>query len=146
MEKDTMAAIKKVALAILTLLIIAYVISVALKANFTQIKTEAATLMTVSDSIPTTGYFIRDESLITYNGDGVISYTLDDGDKISVGEPVASVYKNSEEANDKRMIEKLEQQIADLQQLEDTDETVMQAPDGIDKNIRANLSKARIST
>ena len=146
MEKDTMAAIKKVAFAIVTLLIIAYVISVALKANFTQIKTEAATLMTVSDSIPTTGYFIRDESLITYNGDGVISYTLDDGDKISVGEPVASVYKNSEEANDKRMIEKLEQQIADLQQLEDTDETVMQAPDVIDKNISANLSKARIST
>lgn len=146
MEKDTTAVIKKIALAIVTLLIIAYVISVALKANFTQIKTEAATPMKVSDSIPATGYFIRDESLITYDGNGVISYTLNDGDKISVGESVASVYKSSEEANDKRTIEKLEQQIANLKQLEDTDETVMQAPDVIDKNISVSLSKSRIST
>ena len=145
MEKDSTAMIRKVALAIVTILIIAYVISVAVKANFTQIKTESATLMTVSDSIPATGYFIRDESYITYDGNGVISYTLNDGDKISVDEPVANIYKNTEEATDKRNIEKLEQQIANLQQLEDTDETVMQPPDVIDKNISANLSRARIS-
>lgn len=145
MEKDSIAMIRKVALAIVTILIIAYVISVAVKANFTQIKTESATLMTVSDSIPATGYFIRDESYITYDGNGVISYTLNDGDKISVDEPVANIYKNTEEATDKRNIEKLEQQIANLQQLEDTDETVMQPPDVIDKNISANLSRARIS-
>lgn len=145
MEKDSVTMVKKIALAIVTMLIIAYVISVAVKANFTQIKTESAALMTVSDSIPATGYFIRDESLIKYDGSGVISYTVEDGDKISVGEPVAKVFKDSEAASDKRTIDKLEQQAANLEQLEETDKTVMQAPDVIDKNISTNLSGAKIN-
>ncbi len=145
MEKDSTTTVKRVALAVLTLIIIAYVISVAVKANFTQIKTEAANIMTVSDAIPTTGYFIRDEHIITYDGNGVISYVLNDGDKISVGEAVANVYDDAEAASDKRTIEKLEKQISNLKLLQDTEETVMLAPDAIDKNISTSLSKARLN-
>ncbi len=145
MERNNAVIVKKAVLALLTILIVAYIISVGLKANFTQVKTEAANIMTVSDSIPATGYFIRDEQIISYDGEGVISYTVNDGNKVSVGEAVANVYTNAEAASDKRNIDKLEQQIANLQQLESTSNMITLTPDSIDKNISSSLSKAKLS-
>ncbi len=145
MEKDSTTVIKRIIVAVITILIVAYIISVGLKANFTQVKTETANIMTVSDSIPTTGYFIRDEQIITYDGDGVISYLLNDGDKISKDESVANVYTDVQAANDKKTIDKLEQQISDLEQLDNAVNNIMPAPDDLDKNISSSLSKAKLS-
>ena len=145
MEKDSTTVIKRIIVAVITILIVAYIISVGLKANFTQVKTETANIMTVSDSIPTTGYFIRDEQMITYDGDGVISYLLNDGDKISKDESVANVYTDVQAANDKKTIDKLEQQINALEQLNNAVNNIMPAPDDLDKNISSSLSKAKLS-
>ncbi len=145
MEKDSATIIKRIVVAIISILIIAYVVSVGLKANFTQIKTETANIMTVSDSIPTKGYFIRDEKIITYDGSGVISYLLNDGEKISKDEAVADVYSDTQAANDKKLIDKLQQQISDLEQLDNSVNSILMAPDDLDKNISSNLSKAKVS-
>lgn len=145
MERDSSVLIRKIIVALLTILIIFYIVSVGLKANFTQIKTESANIMNVSDSVSAVGYFIRDEHLISYDGSGVISYVLSDGDKISKNEPVANVYPHTEAANDKRNIDKLETQIANLKQLEVTANTITLAPDDIDKNISSSLSKAKVN-
>ena len=145
MEKDSATIIKRIVVAIISILIIAYVVSVGLKANFTQIKTETASIMTVSDSIPTKGYFIRDEKIITYDGSGVISYLLNDGEKISKDEAVADVYSDTQAANDKKLIDKLQQQISDLEQLDNSVNSILMAPDDLDKNISSNLSKAKVS-
>ena len=145
MKKDSTTVIKRIIVAVITILIVAYIISVGLKANFTQVKTETANIMTVSDSIPTTGYFIRDEQMITYDGDGVISYLLNDGDKISKDESVANVYTDVQAANDKKTIDKLEQQINALEQLDNAVNNIMPAPDDLDKNISSSLSKAKLS-
>ena len=145
MEKDSTTVIKRIIVAVITILIVAYIISVGLKANFTQVKTETANIMTVSDSIPTTGYFIRDEQMITYDGDGVISYLLNDGDKISKDESVPNVYTDVQAANDKKTIDKLEQQINALEQLDNAVNNIMPAPDDLDKNISSSLSKAKLS-
>lgn len=145
MEKDSVTIIKRIVVAIISILIIAYVVSVGLKANFTQIKTETANIMTVSDSIPTKGYFIRDEKIITYDGSGVISYLLNDGEKISKDEAVADVYSDTQAANDKKLIDKLQQQISDLEQLDNSVNSILMAPDDLDKNISSNLSKAKVS-
>ena len=77
MEKSDNKAIviKKVLVALITILLIAYIVSVVLKSNFTQVKTEAGNIMTVSDAIPVSGYFIRDEYLIENNEKG-IAYTI----------------------------------------------------------------------
>ncbi len=141
MEKsDKTVIIRKVAVAIITLLLIAYIVSVVLKANFTQIKTETANIMTVPDAISVSGYFIRDEHLIKNDNQGFISYELSDGDKISVNETVACVYKDESAAADKQTIDKLETQISGLQQLEKTSQTISASPDSLDKNIASLLS------
>ncbi len=146
MEKDKTVIVKKIIVAAMTVLIIAYIISVVLKANFTQVKTETANIMTVSDAIPVSGYFIRDEHMVTYDGDGVISYTVEDGSKISKNEAAAYVYSNAESATDKRLIDKLEAQITSLEQLEKTADTITALPDDLDKNINSLLSQAKLNT
>lgn len=145
MEKnDKTAIIRKIAVAIITLLLIAYIVSVVLKANFTQIKTETANIMTVPDAISVSGYFIRDEHLIKNDNEGFISYELSDGDKISINEAVASVYKDEGSAADKQTIDKLEKQISGLQQLEKTAQTISASPDSLDKNIATLLSAVNL--
>ncbi len=145
MEKDSTTIIKRIIVAVVSILIVAYIVSVGLKANFTQVKTETANIMTVSDSIPAKGYFIRDEQLITYDGGGVISYLLNDAEKISKDEAVAYVYTDAQAANDKKYIEKLEQQIKDLEQLDNSVNSILLAPDELDKNISSSLSKAKLN-
>ncbi len=142
MDKDKTVIIKKVAVAVITLLLIAYIVSVIIKANFTQIETQTANLMTVSDSISVNGYFIRDEKLITNKDNGYVSYCIDDGEKISKGEAVADVYSSGDVAANEKIIERLETQIAALRQLNgNSTENVTISPDDIDKNINTYLSQ-----
>lgn len=142
---DKTMIVKKVAVAIITILLIAYIVSVMLKANFTQIKTETANIMTVSDAIPVSGYFIRDEHLITNKNEGFISYEINDGGKISKGETVATVFQDESTAADKQTIDKLEAQIASLQQLDGVAETISASPDDIDKSIDSALSQINVN-
>ena len=147
MDKDKTVIIKKVAVAVITLLLIAYIVSVIIKANFTQIETQSANVMTVSDSISVKGYFIRDEYYLTNEQDGYVSYRIDDGGKVSKGQVVADVYSDSTVASDKKVIEKLEAQIAALKKLEENSkENISASPDEIDLNINSYLSQINYST
>ena len=141
MEKDKTLLVKPIVGAIIIILILAYIVSVVLKANFTQIKTETATIMTVSESVSAKGYFIRDEHLISYNEGGFVSYIIDDGDKISKNEAVANVFSDAEAAAEKNQADKLEIQIKKLEQLEKTKEAISATPDELDKTIDNDLSK-----
>ena len=139
MEKTVI--IKKIAVVLITLLVIAYIVFAVMKSNFTQIKTEKANIMTVSETIPAKAYFIRDEHLIKYSGSGFISYVVNDGDKVSNGEPVANVFSSADSANNKKRIDELESQIANLQQLNKTASTISATPDELDKSIDSSLSE-----
>ncbi len=145
MDKDKTVIIKKVAVAIITLLLIAYIVSVIIKSNFAQIKTQTANVMTVSDSISVSGYFIRDEQQIKSNEKGFISYRINDGGKIGKNEAVADIYSNEDIAADKKIIDKLEAQVTALKQLNDSSKTISASPDDIDKNINTHLSEINVN-
>lgn len=141
MEKDKTLIVRPLVGVILILLVLGYIVSVVLKANFTQIKTETANIMTVSDAISSKGYFIRTEHLISHEGDGYISYTVDDGEKVKNKGAVAYVYSDPDSASDNSSIEKLEANIKELEQLENTKDVISATPDELDKSIDADLSK-----
>ena len=78
-DNNKAVLIKKLMVGVITLLLIMYIIFSVLKTNVTQIKTESANIITVSDAIPVSGYFIRNEYLIENNEKGIISYNFNDG-------------------------------------------------------------------
>ena len=144
-KKSSVTLVRKVIMTLITILVIVYVIYVICSASFTQIKTETTKIRTVSDSIATSGYFIRDEKLIEYKGDGVVSYIVEDGEKVSKNQTVANVFSTSDDANAKQEIEKLNAQITALEQLEKTADTITITPDEIDRNISSLLVQATMN-
>lgn len=141
MEKDKTMIVRPLVGVILILLVLAYIVSVVLKANFTQIKTETANIMTVSDAVSAKGYFIRTEHLISYEGSGYISYAIDDGDKVKNDGAVAYVYSDPDSATDSSVAEKTEVQLKELEQLENTKDIITATPDELDRSIDSDLSK-----
>ncbi len=71
------------------------------------VRTETATLYTATDSIGFRGIYVRDEKIVSYNVDGIISYTHPDGAKVAKNSVIAQVYRNRNDIA-------LQQQIDDL--------------------------------
>ncbi len=71
------------------------------------VRTETATIYTASESISFKGIYVRDEKLVTYNTDGIVSYTHADGSKIAKNSVIAQVYQSRSDIA-------LRQQIDDL--------------------------------
>ena len=56
--------------------------------------TEEAVLATVNEDIVFDGIIVRDESVVTYNGSGILDYKYPDGSKVSVNNTIAEVYSS----------------------------------------------------
>ena len=80
----------------------------------TTVRTEVATLYTATDSIGFKGVYVRDEKLVSYNVNGIISYTHSDGSKIAKNSVIAQVYKNRNDIALRQQIDALEAQRAVL--------------------------------
>ena len=139
---DRSVIVKKIIMVIITLLVIAYVIFQVSRASFTQVKTVSAKETVAYDSFTADCYVVRDETMIEYSGDGIISYNHDDGAKVSVNEAVAGVFENADSAGKKKDIEHLKEQIEELEWLQKNLDNITQSPDELDKAIGNNLVEA----
>lgn len=74
------------------------------------VRTETATLYTASESISFKGIYARDEKLVSYSTDGIISYTHADGSKIAKNSVIAQVYRNRSDISIRQQIDDLEKQ------------------------------------
>ena len=139
------STVKKIITVLFVLLVISYVIFVICRASFTQVRSVEANRTTVYDSIDTNAYIIRSETYVKYDKDGVISYTVSDGDKISKGETVANVFSSSNLSGKKHELDELEKKLALLEQLEKNIGTFSQSPGSLDENIDSLLCQSNIS-
>ncbi len=71
------------------------------------IRTETATLTTLTEVINFKGVYVRDEKLVTYNVNGIISYTHSDGSKVGKNSVIAEVYKNRSDIALRQQIDEL---------------------------------------
>lgn len=83
----------------------------------TSYKTETAYHVTATDSVIFDGVYVRDETVITYNGGGVVNYKIPDGGKAAIGDTIADVYQTQGQ------IDTIEE-IADLQSQLETMESI----------------------
>lgn len=130
---------RKILVAGLTVLAIIYVVYLLLSANFNVVPTENAEQITVINKIYSNGYIIRDETYINNNSDGVVSYTVDDGDEVKKGGSVASVYSTEEDAVARTKAASLEQSMQALTKLEQTRRSNTEGIETINNDIKTNL-------
>ena len=136
--------LKKVIMAAVTLLIILYVLYVIGRAGFTQIKTVGAAKTTVYESISVNGYVVRGEQYVEYKGNGVISYAVSDGSKVSKGEAVANIFSDAALPGKQQQLADLESKLEALRQLEKNIGTFSQTPDEIDRSVNSLLFQCNI--
>lgn len=121
-------------------------------------KTEAAISYSAVEKIDFKGVFIRNETVIDYNGPGIINYPNPDGSKIAKGSIVANVYNNENEILTNQKIEKLTNELDLLNKAQNKGTTQVAQPEflsnlieqkyqeitsSIEKNDLENLSTQR---
>ena len=81
--------------------------------------TEEAVLATVNEDIMFDGIIVRDESVVTYNGDGVLDYKYADGSKVSVNSTIAEVFPSEKAIYARDRIAEIDEEIALLEKSQD---------------------------
>ena len=105
---DSNTRMMHILLIVLSIAIIATIGTIFYHFVDTQYKTETAVSATAEQSETFQGVYVRDETVLTYNGSGAISYNVPDGGKVEKGGTIAEIYA------DQSAIE-TNQQIAALQ-------------------------------
>lgn len=134
MNNPLIRKIGATAVAVLLLIYVGYQVYLS---QYTGLKTEAATYSTVSKSIDTTGFIIRDEEVISSSYSGVLNYTVDDGEKVAEGGAIAEIYPTEEDAAVQNRIARIDDELNRLSALETPSDSTASNP----KLIGSQISK-----
>ncbi len=118
-------------------LVLLFVVFISIMYNFQNkgVTTETALLSEAVFSEEIQGVFIRRETPVTYSGNGVLSYRVEDGGKVGKNEVIADVYANDEQITRNREIAKLERELSILEKIQNPGTLESAQPTGLSVNI-----------
>lgn len=97
--------------------------------------TEEAVLSTINENISFDGVVVRNETVINYNGKGVIDYLFSDGSKVKADDAIAEVYNSEDQIFAKTKAEQLESEIDKLGKAQNPGTTNFVQPEAIKNRI-----------
>ncbi|MDE6781728.1 MAG: hypothetical protein K2J40_09755 [Ruminococcus sp.] len=124
-----------------TVLILFLVIFISIFYNFRNkaTPTESALMAEATSSGILKGVFIRNEQVLRYSGNGVLSYNVSDGGKLGMGTVIANVYPTDEQISINREISALENQLAILEKIQNRGTLESAQPLSLSANIEENF-------
>ncbi|HIS78248.1 MAG TPA: secretion protein HlyD [Candidatus Caccousia stercoris] len=136
--------IRRLAAFCVAFLLLFYIGYQVYNANYTSVKTEVAVYVQADDPgtaeiVQATGTAVRKESVIQQQTNGVITYVVEDGGKVSKGGTVAELYATEQDAAAQKQIETLNLQISQLQRLSSPGSTYAVDQDSLTKQISQKL-------
>ncbi len=108
---------KTIGVALVAVLLVAYISVQAVNA-LTAYKTEMAVMHSAYDSIECNGFIIRDESVLSGSGSGILRYVLKDGERVSKNGVVAEAYSTEEAVYAKEEYDELTERINRMEESE----------------------------
>lgn len=117
------------------LLLLVVLISIVYNFNNKRMATETALMSSAVSSKDFKGVFIRDEKVITFSGDGVLSYNVADGGKVGNNTIIAEVYPDDEQIGRNREIDHLEKELAILKKIQNPGTLESAQPASLSENI-----------
>ncbi len=94
--------------------VIVYIIIQLISSLTTDVSYQYVAVQTVENTLETTGYIVRNESVVSANHSGIISYSAAETQKIGVNQLIATVYPSSHEVNLQNSIDRITRKIAVL--------------------------------
>lgn len=136
--------IRRLAAFCVAFLLLFYIGYQVYNANYTSVKTEVAVYVQADDPgtaevVQATGTAVRKESVIQQQTNGVVTYVVEDGGKVSKGGTVAELYATEQDAAAQQQIETLNLQISQLQKLSSPGSTYAVDQDSLTKQISQKL-------
>lgn len=108
---------RRILIAVLSVLAVIYVVYLLISSNFDMYPTENAVQVTVTDTIYSEGFIIRDETLIDNSSNGVLSYSLSDGEAVKANGEIAKIYSTDSDAAAQSKADLLEETVNSLKSL-----------------------------
>lgn len=130
---------RRILVAALTILAVVYVAYLLISSNFDIYPTENVIKATITDKIYTNAFIIRDETVISNNTSGVLSYSVDDSEAVKAGGEIAKVYSNENDAVAQSKANSLEEQLNNLKALQNNNTTQNVGIDTINNNISSSI-------
>ena len=124
-------------------LVLIFIVFIFVTTNFMgsdSIVTETAFKTTVSDTIRTSGFVIRDVSYIDNTSSGVLAFQVTDGDKVTANGTIATIYENESDAINFQRICEIDEEIEDLKTLNNISNSVNVGLDSVNNQLDYRLS------
>lgn len=131
--------LKKIVLVITAIVFSLYSCYQVYRMVYSPVRTETALFVTATDTIETTGYVIKDEEIISGNTNGVISYLVEDGERVEKNGKIAQLYSSAEDAIVDKQIKSLSTEIDRLNSINYSKNFSSGNPETIDKQIFNNM-------
>lgn len=133
---------KRILIGVGIALVLAYIVFLFVTTNFlgsNNISTEITYRAIAEDIVKTTGLVVRDEEYVNSSASGVLVYDAADGDKVTGGGTIATVYNNEQDVASLRRIEEIDEKIRFLQSLGGASNTVNVGIDTINSQLNDKL-------
>lgn len=136
--------LKRIGIVAVALLLLVYIGFQIYSTTYSQIKTETASFVEVNETVSATGFVVREETVLSSDASGVLTYLLEDGDKVSKDGKVAEIYSSASDVSTQKSIESLQAEKDRLQQLARASEAFT-SPDSLDKQILQSLKNMQVA-
>lgn len=133
-KSDSGFIIKLLRNCVLILILIVFV-SIVYNFNNRQVSTETALMASDVSARDFKGVFIRDERVLTFSGNGVLSYNIADGGKVGTDTIIAEVYSDDEQIGRNREINRLENELTILKKIQNPGTLESAQPASLSENI-----------
>jgi hypothetical protein len=132
--------------AIVSLLVIAYIVYHAVGSFNTTIETMVSEVITERDTINLEAYIFRDETIVYSPVDGTVNYLFNDGDKIAINSLLANIYPGGSVNADRTERIEIEKKLNVLEHSNLTSNIATMDTTAIDNNINElmNIIRYRI--
>ena len=119
-EKPKKNITRRIVIGISIAVVLIFVVFLFITTNFlgnNMMVTETAYRSVAYDVVKTTALVVRDEEYIPASNDGVLVYSVSDGDKVTAGGTIATAYNSEDDVVKMQRISELDEKIAFLQSL-----------------------------
>ncbi|MBR7133598.1 MAG: hypothetical protein IKD04_08730 [Clostridia bacterium] len=94
-----------------------FVINQVVSSVYSPVKTDSAVFYTSTDGFNITGIIIRNETLVNYDGDGVMHFVISDGNRVAKNGVIANVYNNENASITASQTELIRKRIKDIEDI-----------------------------
>lgn len=140
---DTFA--KRLISVVVSLFLVIYVGYQCIQIFYNPIKTETVYSYSDYDQIDADGFAVRNETLISGSAKGYLSYTIDNGSRVSKDGKIADVFPSESDSDSQKQVDKLTQEIALLQEIQSEGDSNRANLDVIDKQIHQTIEELTAS-